>query len=106
MDIAQGTELLTRLFVHRLLPVDARRRGHAIEVRINADTEIIGIPEGKSIFDVIHQQSRDADLVFLGLNDPEPGSVEEYARRMEQLAEGLGPTVFVRNAGEFAGKLV
>jgi amino acid transporter len=76
------------------------------EVRINADTEIISMPEGKSIAEVIREQSRGADLVFLGLNDPEPDSVAEYARRMEQLAEGLGPTVFVRNASEFAGKLV
>ena len=30
------------------------------EVRIDADTEIISMPEGKSIADVIHEQSADA----------------------------------------------
>jgi hypothetical protein len=76
------------------------------DVRIDADTEIIEMPEGQSIAEIIHQQSAGADLVFLGMNDPEPGATHDYARRMEALASGLGTTVFVRNAGEFAGRLV
>jgi hypothetical protein len=76
------------------------------DVRIDAETRVIMKPEGKSIADVIHEQSSTADLVFLGLNDPEPGTVSDYARRMEQLTESLPTTVFVRNAGEFAGKLI
>jgi amino acid transporter len=76
------------------------------EVRIRADTEIIMEPPEASIADVIHAQSSDADVVFLGLRDPEPGTEEAYARRLEELVNGLNTTVMVRNAGEFAGRLV
>jgi hypothetical protein len=76
------------------------------EVRIEADTGVIMKPAGQSIADVIRAQSARASLVFLGLRDPEPGTVSDYARRLEALAEGLNTTVFVRSAGEFAGKLV
>ena len=55
---------------------------------------------------MIHQGSATADLVFLGLQDPGIGDEAAYAERMERLASGLNTTVFVRNAGEFAGKLV
>ena len=76
------------------------------EVRIEADTEVIMKPAGKTVADVIHEQSSDADVVFLGLRDPEPGNEEEYARRMEELTAGLNTTLFVHSAGSFAGKLI
>jgi len=76
------------------------------EVRIKADTEVIMKPEGRTIASVIHEQSAGADLVFLGLREPGPGKAADYARRLEELAEGLNTTVFVRNAGEFAGRLI
>ena len=55
---------------------------------------------------MIRRCSATADLVFLGLQDPKLGGEEAYADRMESLASGLNTTVFVRNAGKFAGKLV
>jgi amino acid transporter len=76
------------------------------EVRIEADTEVIMKPPGKTVADVIHEQSSGADVVFLGLRDPEPGKEKEYARRMEELTAGLNTTLFVHNAGRFAGKLI
>jgi amino acid transporter len=76
------------------------------EVRIGATAEIIKRTKNDKIADVIHEHSADADLVFLGLQDPEPGTEAEYARRLERLVEGLNTTVFVRNAGEFAGRLI
>ena len=76
------------------------------EIRIQADTEIITKPPNESIPEVIRRCSSDADLVFLGLQDPAAGGEAAYARRMEDLTDGLKTTVFVRNAGEFAGKLV
>jgi len=76
------------------------------EIRIHAETEIITKPQGETIAEVIRRCSADADLVFLGLQDPKIGSEAAYAKRMEALTEGLNTTVFVRNAGEFAGKLV
>jgi len=76
------------------------------DVRITADTEIIMKPAETTIAEVIREQSANADIVFLGLRDPEPGSEADYARRMKELAEGLNTTVFVKSAGEFAGKLI
>ena len=76
------------------------------EIRIRAETEIITKPQNETIADVIHRSSADADLVFLGLQDPKAGEEAEYAKRLEKLAEGLNTTVFVRNAGEFAGRLI
>ena len=76
------------------------------EIRIHADTEIITKQPNESIADIIRRSSATADLVFLGLQDPKPGSEAVYAKRMEALTDGLKTTVFVRNAGEFAGKLV
>ncbi len=76
------------------------------EVRIEARTDIIMQPESRSIAETIHERSAGASIVFLGMHDPEPGSEAEYALRLEALASGLPTTVFVRNAGRFAGKLV
>jgi len=76
------------------------------EVRIEADTEVIMKPAEQSVADVIHEQSASADVVFLGLRDPEPGQEEAYARRMQELIAGLNTTIFVHSAGSFAGKLI
>ena len=76
------------------------------EVRIEADTDIIMQSDSKSIAEIIHEHSAGASIVFLGMQDPAPGTEAEYARRLEELASGLCTTVFVRNAGEFAGKLI
>jgi len=54
----------------------------------------------------MHIHSRGAAIVFLGLREPEPGTEDEYAARLRGLAEGFNTTIFVRNAGEFAGHLV
>ncbi|MFQ5638311.1 MAG: amino acid permease [bacterium] len=76
------------------------------ETRIQAETEIIVKPRNQTIAQVIHNHSRNADLVFLGLMDPEPGKESQYTERLIELAQGLNTTVFVRNAGEFAGQLI
>ncbi len=76
------------------------------EVRIQAEAEIITREEGETIAEIIKRHSAKADIVFLGLQDPPPGSEAEYAMRMQELAAGLRTTVFVRNASEFAGKLI
>ncbi|MCP4653783.1 MAG: hypothetical protein GY856_00040, partial [bacterium] len=53
-----------------------------------------------------HTHSRRSDVVFFGLREPEPGTEKEYAERLITLASGLNTTIFVRNAGEFAGNLI
>jgi len=76
------------------------------EVRIAAETNIIMLPEGQSIGEVIHEYSSNAAVVFLGLKDPKPGTESDYAKHLEFLSSGLNTTVFVRSAGEFAGQLI
>jgi hypothetical protein len=76
------------------------------ETRIQAETELVIRRPGEQVSDIIHNRSREADLVFLGLMEPPPGTEGEYADRLAELAEGLKTTIFVRNAGEFAGNLI
>jgi hypothetical protein len=76
------------------------------EVRIEADTDVIKLPKSRSIAETIRTHSAGATIVFLGMQDPPPGTAVEYARRLEELSSGLPTTVFVRNAGQFAGKLI
>lgn len=76
------------------------------EVRIKADTEIILRGPDEQFADILHRHSAGASLVILGLTTPEPGDEPQYADRLAELAEGLPTTIFLRNAGEFAGSLV
>ncbi len=76
------------------------------EIRINAETQIIVKPQDQTVAEVIQGTSQDASVVFLGLMEPDPGTEADYARRLADLVEPLNTTIFVRNAGEFAGHLV
>jgi hypothetical protein len=76
------------------------------EVRIKARSDVILKPEGKSVVEVMHERSRDAQVVFLGLAEPAIGQEEAYAARLEKLVAGFSTTVLVRNAHEFAGDLI
>jgi hypothetical protein len=76
------------------------------ETRIRAVPEVIVKPADRSVVDVMHETSRSADIVFLGLMDPEPGTEAENAERLAVMASGFNTTIFVRNAGEFAGHLI
>jgi len=76
------------------------------ETRIHAETEVILTSKDQDIAELIHRHSRDADVVLLGLMEPEEGTESEYAARLQHLAEGLNTTILVRNAGDFAGSLI
>jgi len=76
------------------------------QTRIGADTEVLVKPEELSITEILHRISADADIVFLGLQEPEHGGESAYADRIIELAEGLNTCIFVRSAGEFAGRLI
>jgi len=76
------------------------------ETRIGAETEVIVKPPDRTITQVLHQTSANADVVFMGLQEPEPGEEAAYADRIIELATGLNTCIFVRSAGEFAGRLV
>jgi len=76
------------------------------EVRIKAEAKIIIKPQDKSVTEVIHESSRNANIVFMGLKLPLEGEEKEYVTRLEELSDGLETTVFVRNAEEFAGEMI
>jgi len=74
--------------------------------RINAETEVIVKPPDKTVVEIMHSYSSNSDAVFLGLMEPEPGRESEYAERLTELASGFHTSIFVHNAGEFAGHLI
>jgi amino acid transporter len=103
----------SRITLRTIVDSDAQREEVAAglaklvpETRIEAESDIIVKPKDRTVFEVMHDSSRDADVVFCGLMDPNPGEESEYARRLSELAGGFRTTIFVRNAGEFAGYLI
>ncbi|NOY13487.1 MAG: Na-K-Cl cotransporter [Deltaproteobacteria bacterium] len=86
----------TQAFLARLIP----------EIRIAAEIQVMIKVEGESIKETILEQSAGADLVLLGLATPEEGQEENYAHRLQQLAEDLPACIFVHNGSLFIGELV
>ena len=76
------------------------------DARIRAETDVAVRPGSIPVRDLMHVLSQDADVVFLGLKLPKPDESEVYAQRLWELADGFKTTVFVRNAGLFAGELL
>jgi hypothetical protein len=74
--------------------------------RIDATPTVIDNVENRPIGELIYEQSRDADLVLLGLKEPPPGEEAEYAARLAGLIGDLPTVVMVRAAGPFAGLLL
>ena len=74
--------------------------------RIGATYEVIRKPEGQTIQEIIHDRSKDADVVFLGLKAIEPGEAETQVDRLLKQMSGLQTVVLVRNSGPFRGQLL
>ncbi len=103
----------TRIVVRSIVSNESKREGAEKDLasilpesRIQVDTEVIVKPADKTVVEVMHATSGDASIVFLGLMDPEPGTEAENARRLAQMVGGFNTTILVRNASEFAGRLV
>lgn len=71
------------------------------ELRIEARKEVIIKSEALTVREHILSQSQKADVVFLGLAVPAPGTEEKAAERMTAFAEGLSTVFFVNNASPF-----
>jgi solute carrier family 12 (potassium/chloride transporter), member 4/6 len=74
--------------------------------RIRAEYDVRLLPANATVPEVIRQVSRDAGVVFLGLQIPEPGHEPEHARHVAALVDGLPTTVLVHNSGPLAGHLI
>jgi len=71
--------------------------------RIPAGRDVIVMPEDKTVVETMHQTSRNADVVFLGLPAPQAGEEDEAARRLQEMVDKLPTTVMVRNSGPLRG---
>ncbi|MGD9345400.1 MAG: Na-K-Cl cotransporter [Candidatus Aminicenantes bacterium] len=76
------------------------------DIRIQGEPRVIIKPEDKSILEIIQEESRDAEVVFMGLANPEKGSEMAYAERLEKLAGDLSTVFFVKNSTLFVGELL
>lgn len=74
--------------------------------RIEAEVEVIEMPADRTVREVIHERSRDSDVVFLGLADSPPDSERQYAERLAKLVGPLATVILVRAAGPLAGQLL
>lgn len=76
------------------------------EIRIKAQPRVIVKEHDKTVIETMHDISKDADVVFLGLMIPSEGKEPEYLDRMDELSAGFKTTIFVRNGEKFAGELL
>ncbi|NNC39550.1 MAG: hypothetical protein HKN95_02565, partial [Acidimicrobiia bacterium] len=76
------------------------------EARIDAEIDILRKADDVPISGQIFRESQDGDVVLMGLRTTARGEEEAYARRLEELAEGLPSVLFVRSAGTFRGRLL
>ncbi len=86
----------TEKYLNKLIP----------EIRIEARPRVILKPEDKSVHELIHEESADAEVVFFGLAMPDKGDEEEYAHRLQVLAGELPTVFFVKNSSMFVGELL
>jgi hypothetical protein len=76
------------------------------DVRIMAEPDVMVMSPEMSVIQLMHQGSRDTDVVMLGLPIPEPGEEATYAVRLNELIDGFKTAILVRNAEPFAGELL
>jgi amino acid transporter len=74
--------------------------------RIRAQAEVLLKPSDATVMQFIAEQSRNADVVLMGLRSVKPGDEAEYAARLEESTLSLPSVLFVRSAGEFRGRLL
>ncbi|MEO1367041.1 MAG: hypothetical protein AAFX50_07660, partial [Acidobacteriota bacterium] len=75
------------------------------ELRIRAEAETVIRAPGESLREIVHRESADAAVVFLGLAMPKAGDERDRARQIVDMAAGLPTTIYVHSGGEFAGHL-
>jgi hypothetical protein len=76
------------------------------ETRIKAEANVIIKPSENNFAQTMHQESKDTDVVFLGLKMPTEEEIETYAKTLIDLAVGPASYIMVRNSGPYRGKLI
>jgi len=74
--------------------------------RIPAESKVLLKPADRSVAEVMREESREAEVVFMGLMDSAPGEERAYAERLMELTKEFPCVVLVRNAGMYVGQLL
>jgi amino acid transporter len=74
--------------------------------RIKAEQDVIVLDEETSVIETMHERSKGADVVFVGLMSPVEGTEDEYSQRLREIIDGFPTTVLVHNSGPFRGQLL
>jgi len=74
--------------------------------RIRAEHDVIVLEHERSVIETMHERSREADVVFVGLMQPEESTEEEYSQRLRKIIDGFPTAVLVHNSGPFRGQLL
>ncbi|KAA3624474.1 MAG: amino acid permease [Bacteroidetes bacterium] len=69
------------------------------QARIVADVKIQVKSNNSSFTETLHSESKEADLVFLGLKNSEPGEEAAHAEKIDEMFSGLTNCIFVQNNG-------
>jgi len=69
-------------------------------IRTGANTEVI-VSEGRSFDEILHESSKDADLVFMGMAEPDE-NFAEYYKNIQSRLDGLPTTILVLAAEEIS----
>jgi hypothetical protein len=82
---------------------DARKNleSMAARTRTGAEPHVLAAA-GRPFFEILQASSSDADLVFMGIAQPDRGNFEQYYADLRKKTEGLPSTVFVLAAEEIA----
>ncbi len=102
-----------RICVRTVVEADEDPQGHSESIdsllkesRIPADVVVIPRSADSPITELVKEHSADADAVFLGLLVTGRGMESVFAEWMAEVVEELQTTIFVRSAGESAGRLI
>ena len=87
-------------------PMNEKLNSLIDESRISAKCDVIIKKNDENVIDLMHNSSKNADIVFLGLALPEKNNEEEFAENLDKLVVGFKSTILVRNAESTQGELL
>jgi amino acid transporter len=87
-------------------PMNEKLKSLIAESRISAKCDVIIKKINENVIDLMHNSSKDADIVFIGLALPEKNSEEEFTENLDKLVIGFKSTILVRNAESTQGELL
>ncbi|MBT5424602.1 MAG: amino acid permease, partial [Bacteroidetes bacterium] len=87
-------------------PMAERLKALIAESRMPAECDVLLNDNNENVIDLMHEWSKDADIVFLGLALPDSRDNMEFAEKLDKLVTGFKSTILVRNAESTQGALI